>query len=110
MVTTPLFYILLSRSLSKAFRSSHGLRQGEPLSQFLFIIVEEGLGHLIKEENKMAQIKGIKIRDTDILVMHKKCVGNNLLFGEPIICEAWALCAILEKSELEARMSLKKEK
>ena len=41
MITTPVLSILLNRSPTKAFNATRGLRQGDPLSSFLFILTTE---------------------------------------------------------------------
>jgi len=56
LVTTANCSILLNGSPSRTFRPSKGLRQGYPLSSFLFILMMEGLGRAIisaKEEGRI---------------------------------------------------------
>ena len=41
------FFILVNDNLFGLFSSSHGLRQGDPFSSFLFIIVMEDFGKML---------------------------------------------------------------
>ena len=47
LVTTPFFNIVLNGSPTITFHPTHSIRQGDPLSPFLFILMAEGLSHLI---------------------------------------------------------------
>jgi len=51
LITTSSFSILLNVTPSNTFTPSIGLRQGDPLSPFLFVLMMEGLGRAIKRAN-----------------------------------------------------------
>jgi len=59
LVTSSSFSILVNGSPSKMFSPSKGLRQGDPLSPFLFILMMEGLGRSIKHAKVTSKIKGL---------------------------------------------------
>jgi len=46
-ISSPNFSILLNGSPSKPFHPSCGIRQGDPLSHFLFVLMAEGLSRLL---------------------------------------------------------------
>lgn len=48
MISTPSMFILLNVTPTETFKPSCRLKQGDPLSPFLFIIATDGLGRLIK--------------------------------------------------------------
>jgi len=70
MVSTPVMSIMLNGTHSEAFNPSSGLRQGDPLSPFLFILAAEGLGRLVKARIAREQIKGLRIRGNDLPITH----------------------------------------
>eukprot|EP00253_Pinus_taeda_P015269 PITA_15269 len=60
LVTSSNFTILVNGSPSEIFIPSRGLKQGDHLSPFLFILMMEGLGRSIKNAKKMGKIKGME--------------------------------------------------
>jgi hypothetical protein len=60
-ITTSSFSILLDGAHFGKFTPSRGLRQGDPLSPFLFILGAEILSRLIEREESLAFLHGFKM-------------------------------------------------
>lgn len=61
MTTTLVLSVLLDGSPTEAFNASRGLKQGDPLSPFLFILATDGLGRQIKAKVNNEQHKGLRL-------------------------------------------------
>lgn len=82
LISSPLYSILVNGIPSKPYSPSKGICQGDPLSPFLFIIMAEGLGHLIKNVVQSHDLRGISAHGTSVIT-HQKFVDDNMLFGHP---------------------------
>jgi len=71
MISTHNFSILLNGSPTSTFNATRGLRQGDPLSSFLFIIVGEGLGRYFKKELRERKIKGLRLWGNNLPITHQ---------------------------------------
>jgi hypothetical protein len=60
LVSTTSFSLLLNGAPSKPYWPMRGIKQGDPLSPFLFILMMEGLSRSIKSATATGEIKGIK--------------------------------------------------
>lgn len=58
-VSTPNFSVLINGSASSFFYGSRGIRQGDPLSPFLFILISEALSRIIWREVRNGNIMGL---------------------------------------------------
>ena len=73
--------ILIIGSLTPEFHVQHGLRQGEPLSPFLFDIAVQVLSVLIQRASDVNLFNyGIKLRNGDYLT-HQQYAYNTLAFS-----------------------------
>eukprot|EP00253_Pinus_taeda_P030654 PITA_30654 len=94
MVSSSFFSILINGIPSATFRPSRGLRQGDPLSPFLFIIMAEGLGRSLQAALQSDALKGISLHGAPT-VSHQQFVDDNMIFGHPSVQEARALNSLL---------------
>ena len=64
-ISTTRFYVLVNGVLGRFFPSSRGLRQGDPLSSYLFIIGMEDLCILLRKAGAGGFIIGRSISDRE---------------------------------------------
>lgn len=58
LIKSTKFSILFHGSPSEPFSPSRGIKKGDPLSPFLFVILMEGLNRLIHKAKSKGKIKG----------------------------------------------------
>ena len=103
------FAVIINGSASNFFRPSRGLRQGCPLSPFLFLLVAEALSKIIHKAKLDGAIKGIKVSTTEE-VTHTFFVDDVLLFGEGTIRNLEAFLALIDKYRRATGMVVNVEK
>lgn len=59
-ISTTSFSALVNRSPSRFFKACRGIRQGDPLSPFLFTIVAEALGALIVKAKDLGFLRVLR--------------------------------------------------
>jgi hypothetical protein len=85
LTSTTFFSILINGIPSRPFTPTRGIRQGDPLSPFLFIILEEGLGRSIKAAVANRMLKGLPLHGISPLISHSQFVDDTLMMGSPIV-------------------------
>ena len=96
LVTSSNFSILVNGSPSENFLPSRGLKLGDPLSPFLFILMMEGHGRLIKQEKEEGKIKGLQLSENGKSLTHQQFVDDTMLQVIPMVREALAYKQILK--------------
>lgn len=86
-ISSARFSVLVNGSPFGFFHSSRGLRQGDPLSPFLFILLSEALSWAIRSVRVNGLWKGIKIQNFDQRISHRLFADDTLLFGSASLKE-----------------------
>jgi hypothetical protein len=79
------------------FSPKRGLRQGDPLSPFLFILGSKVLSHLLFREEAVGNLKGLKISRHTSAIHHLLFANDLLIFGKATLKEASCIQAYLNK-------------
>lgn len=74
--------VLVNGSPTAEFPLTKGVRQGDPLSPFLFIIAMEGLNVMMKAANEKGIFDGVHIPNTNISLSHLFYADDALFIGD----------------------------
>ncbi|GKV41862.1 hypothetical protein SLEP1_g49342 [Rubroshorea leprosula] len=74
--------VLINGSPTKEFPVSKGIRQGDPLSPFLFLIVAEGLNGLVSAAVEKNLYKGVMVGSGGTTITHLQFADDTIFFGE----------------------------
>ncbi|GKV12840.1 hypothetical protein SLEP1_g23934 [Rubroshorea leprosula] len=92
--------ILVNGSSTRQFSVSRGLRQGDPLSPFLFLIVAEGLNGLVSTAAQKGLLQGVEVGSRNLKISHLQYADDTILFGSATEDNVWAMKGILRAFEL----------
>jgi hypothetical protein len=100
-ITTTSFSVLLNGSPFGHFRPSQGLRQGDPLSPFLFIIGTEALSRLLHH-----RLKGYCVSRDSMAINHLLFADDLVIFTSATSFEASMIKTCLDKYSIWSGQSI----
>lgn len=110
MTSSAFFSILLNGAPTNTFRPTQGIRQGDPLSPLLFILMETGLSRLIKVMTESDEMKGLNPHNGSDKQMRQQFVDDTMLMGHPSVQEARVFRKCLSNFLKASGLEIKSEK
>ncbi|XP_026452409.1 uncharacterized protein LOC113352864 [Papaver somniferum] len=94
------FSVLINGSANGYFTSKKGIRQGDPISPFLFLLVGEALTFMIKKAQEQGIISGFQVKTNGMNISHPQFVDDTLIFLDSDVEQVRNLRSILLSFEL----------
>jgi hypothetical protein len=96
-VSTVSFSVLINGGQSKHFCPSRSLRQGDPLSPYLFILCQEVLARIIDKKYVAGNIKGVKMNVGGPDFTNVMFADDKMLFSKANVTDVSVLNSCLDK-------------
>jgi hypothetical protein len=95
-ITSTSFSVLINGSPFGLFTPARGLRQGDPLSPFLFILGTEVMSRLLHHQESIGLLKGIRIARNCTPITHLLFADDLIIFAKTTSIEASAIKSSLD--------------
>jgi len=92
---------------TEEFKPSRGLRQGNPLAPFLFLVVAEGLAGMVRQALRMDVLRGVKVGMNSFECCLIQFADDTLFMCEDSFDNIFAIKAILQCFELASSLKVK---
>jgi len=79
-VSSVSFSVLINGSPQGSITPERGIRQGDPMSPYLFILFAEVLSHMMKQADLKRHLQGIRISDQGPAITHLLFADDSLFF------------------------------
>ena len=104
------FSILVNGMPSTTFQATRGLRQGDLLSLFLLILMEEGLERVLKDRQVEGAIKGAGPHEGMDSQTHQQFVDDTMLIWVSFVRQERAIKDTLESFKRDSGLKVNKDK
>ena len=106
MVTTASYSVFINGEPKGWITQSRGIRQGDPLSPYLFLLCAKGLTVLLNKAVKNGVVNGIMSCQNGVCISHLLFADDSLLFCKATVGECQQLLSILGQYEAASRKAI----
>ena len=109
-VTTTSYFVLINRDPRGFINPSRGIKQGNHLSPYLFLMCAEGMSTMLWRAKERKQLQGILSCRNGVQISHLLFTDDSLLFCQASIEECQQLITILEQYERTSGQAINRDK
>ena len=109
-VTTVSYSVLINSEPKGKIIPMRGLRQGDPISPYLFLLCAEGLSAMLKREERVGHIKEVVVSRGAPRISHLLFADDSIVFCRATVEECDKVIKVLEDYEGDFEQKLNKEK
>ena len=92
--------ILVNGSPTEEINVQRGLKKGNPLAPFLFLLVAEGFNGLMTNAVNRNLFRGFEVKRGGMVVSHLQYADDTLCIGKPTVDNLWMLKAVMRGFEM----------
>ncbi|XP_058761237.1 uncharacterized protein LOC131634589 [Vicia villosa] len=104
-IFTNFMSVMVNGSATREFKVQRGLRQGDPISPFLFVLAMEGLTALTKKSVAVGDFKPFKYGANDYVDI-LQFADDTIILGEPSYDNLWSIKVLLRGFELVSELKV----
>ena len=101
-VSTVSYLVLINGEPKGKIVPLRGIRQGDPISPYLFLLCTEGLSAMLKKEESEGHIKGVAICRGALRVSHLLFANDSIIFCRASIAECEMVLKVSEDYERDS--------
>jgi len=98
--------VLVNGSPTEEFKPYRGLRQGDPLAPFLFLVVVEGLAGLVRQATRKNMLRGVKVGKNEVECCMFQFADDTLFMCEDSFSNIFTIKVILRCYELVSSLRI----
>jgi len=98
--------ILVNGSPTEEINVQRGLKQGDPLAPFLFLLVAEGFSGVMKNVVNRNLFQGFEIKRGGTIISHLQYADDTLCIGLLTVDNLWTLKAVLRGFEMASGLKV----
>ena len=109
-ISTVSYSVLINGEAKGNIVPTRGLRQGDPISPYLFLLCAEGLSAMLRKEEEQGKIRGISISRGAPRISHLFFADDSIVFCRASVEESRRILQVLEDYEAKSGQKLNKDK